>query len=388
MTRLTTRGLAGIEADTTALSSVEGEAGRLRYRGYAIEDLIDLPLEDVIVLLLTGELPDDATRTAFDGWLRAAEQLDAEDLALIEASGRVPRHAMARLQALLPLLHRDGPAMPLTGIDDDAGARVAARVASVVAALIAGPGDAGTGDGDLCARFLRRATGAEPGAAQLDAFRTVQILQLDHGFNAGTFTARVVASTRADTPAALAAAAGALSGVLHGGADQAALQDAREVGDPARAAAFVDACLASGRRVMGMGHREYRVLDPRARIVRELARTLAAGTELEPLQATLEAIEARFSERMAERGKALHANLEFYKSVVYLACGIPEGVFTATFASARCWGWLAHVAEARASGTIIRPAARWDGSGPRQRPRASSATSASSSGNSPVSCLL
>lgn len=118
---------------------------------------------------------------------------------------------------------------------------------------------------------------------------------------------------------------------------------------------------------MGMGHREYRVRDPRARIVHALAREISAGTELEQPLGTLEAMERRFEAVMAARGKALHANLEFYKSIVYLACGIPEDCFTATFAGARIFGWVAHIAEARRTGTLIRPAARWAGAEPRRR---------------------
>jgi citrate synthase len=356
MDRLTTRGLAGIEADDTALSHVEGTRGRLAYRGYPIEELTSLPFEAVLWLLLEGELPTESELEAFSGWLIEVGELTAADRALIDAA-KVPRHAsMTLVQGLLPLLDTTGPDAPLPGFGDHAGLRLAARLAPLVARIL---GDGSPpGPGTHWERFLEAATGDR---RHSEAFRVLQILQLDHGFNAGTFTARVVASTRASTPAALVAAAGALSGVLHGGADQAALADAREVGRPERAAAFVDHCLESGRRVMGMGHREYRVVDPRARIIRTLARDLAEGTDLENLQATLEAMETRFSERMAEKGKALHANLEFYKSVVCLACGLPEQGFTATFAASRVFGWLAHVDEARRMGTIIRPAARWTG---------------------------
>jgi citrate synthase len=134
-----------------------------------------------------------------------------------------------------------------------------------------------------------------------------------------------------------------------------------EVGDPARAAEFVDECLASGRKIMGMGHREYRVLDPRARFVKALAAKIAKGTSLEPLYATLEAIEARISERMAERGTALHANLEFYKGIVYRAAGLPTDYFTAAFAMARVYGYLAHFIESRINNRLIRPAAKYIG---------------------------
>lgn len=371
MSRLTTAGLAGIEADETVLSHVEGDVGRLSYRGYAIGELVDLHFEDVVWLLLVGELPSASESAAFRAWFAEVGPLSEDDLRRVgdHAARRV--HPMVALQALLPVVATDGPDAPLppaSGFDEHAGLRLAVRSAQLVAGLLADVHRVRAAAGeDHCLRFLHGVRHEPPTETQRRAFRTVQILQLDHGFNAGTFTARTIASTRASTPAALSGAVGALSGVLHGGADAAALADAREVGAPDRAAAFVDHCLATGRRVMGMGHREYRVVDPRARSVRALAAELAAGTDLAMLYATLEAIEQQFERRMQGRSRALHANLEFYKSIVYLACGVPQAGFTATFATARIFGWVAHVAEARARGTIIRPSARWTGVAPRHR---------------------
>ena len=368
MTRLTTRGLAGIEADDTTLSLVDGVAGVLRYRGYAVEELVDLPFESVVWLLLVGELPSEAEARAFIDWFAEVGTLRDADLERVDALRRAAHHPMDALQAALPVLDRCGADAPLPEFREHVALRLAVRARNVIAHLVRGEDTLPASTAAVhWHRFLEEIGTRAPTEQEARAFATTQILQLDHGFNAGTFAARVVASTRAGAPAALSAAVGALSGVLHGGADQAALADAREAGSPERAAAFVDACLASNRRVMGMGHREYRVRDPRARIVHALARELAAGTDLEPTLATLEAMEARFEAVMAERGKALHANLEFYKSIVYLACGIPENCFTATFAGARIFGWVAHVAEARSAGTIIRPAGRWAGAGPRQR---------------------
>jgi citrate synthase len=216
---------------------------------------------------------------------------------------------------------------------------------------------------DPNARFLAQ-MGFASNAELTHAFNVTQILQIEHSFNASTFAARVVASTLAPVENVLAAALGALHGALHGGADQAALEMAIEVGDPARAADFVDECLANGRKIMGMGHREYRVLDPRARFVKALAADLAKGTSLESLYLTLEGIEARISERMAERGTELHANLEFYKGIVYRAAGLPTDFFTAAFAMARVYGYLAHFIESRINNRIIRPAAKYIGAIP------------------------
>ncbi len=188
-----------------------------------------------------------------------------------------------------------------------------------------------------------------------------QILQIEHSFNASTFVARATASTLAPVENALSAAFGTLHGRLHGAADAAALETADQVGRPECAAAFVDECLANKIKVMGMGHREYRVLDPRARHLKTLAESLCSGTEHEVTYQTLVAIEARFTERMAADGKSLYANLEFYKGVIYRTLGLPDRFFTATFALARVFGYLAHFIESREDNRLVRPKAHYIG---------------------------
>ena len=208
--------------------------------------------------------------------------------------------------------------------------------------------------------YAERFLGAIDAPADADhakAFAVMQILQLEHSFNASTFAARVIASTQAPIANALAGAIGTLHGPLHGGADQAALETADEVGAPDEAVAFVDRCLKEGRKVMGMGHREYRVLDPRARFGKAIAEKLTRGTEHEVTYQTLVAIEDRFRERMAERGKELHANIEFYKGLIFRSLGLEPRFFTALFAMARSFGYLAHVLESRFDNRLIRPAA-------------------------------
>ncbi len=356
------KGLDGVEVDVTKISLVDGDCGRLSYRGHDVATLIEVPFACVVLLVLTGEMPTPAEQRAFEIALARASQLSADDAALLALAAKTDAHPMAVLQGLVPLLSR-GNEFDTYG-DAAHGFTVAAKLPS----LIAGLNRLRSGESlpapsnllDPNARFLAQmGFAANPQLAH--AFNVTQILQIEHSFNASTFAARVVASTLAPVENALAAALGALHGALHGGADQAALEMAIEVGDPARAADFVDACLASGRKIMGMGHREYQVLDPRARFVKVLAADLAKGTSLEPLYLTLEAIEARISERMAERGRPLHANLEFYKGIVYRAAGLPADYFTAAFAMARVYGYLAHFIESRINNRIIRPAAKYIG---------------------------
>ena len=196
----------------------------------------------------------------------------------------------------------------------------------------------------------------------MTAFNTAQILQLEHSFNAGTFAARVVASTLADIAAAVAAGFGALSGPLHGGADQKALEVVDQLNTDTEIALYVDQVLARGGRLPGMGHREYRVRDPRAAYLETWAERLAHGTPHAVTFDKLKLLEQTFRGRMEERGKPVYANVEFYKGLVYRILGLPDNYFTAGFAMARVYGYVAHVVESRENNRIYRPKARYIGS--------------------------
>jgi citrate synthase len=190
---------------------------------------------------------------------------------------------------------------------------------------------------------------------------TVQILQMEHSLNVGTFTSRVVTSTLAPVDSAFSSAIGALYGLLHGGADEAALNDAKKVGSPENAEAFINDLLSNKCKLMCMGHREYRKVDPRSVILKPMAERLCTGTEFENNFRTLEALEVVFNQRMNEKGKEVWANLEFYKGAVYEAIGIPSNYFTSVFAMSRMVGWLAHFIESRVDNKIIRPKANYIG---------------------------
>jgi len=213
-------------------------------------------------------------------------------------------------------------------------------------------------------RFLELLHNRRPSEKDVSIFESTQILQIDHSFNASTFTARVVTSTLAPPASALAAAMGSLYGPLHGAADQGALEMAQEVGDPTQAAGFVSECLAKGKLVMGMGHREYRVVDPRSKIVKVLAEEIASKPHEKLLIETLKAVDEAFVAQTAHKKRSLRANLEFYKGVVYLALGLPKEFFTATFAIARIFGWSAHIVEQRKDNRIVRPSANYIGPAP------------------------
>ena len=364
------KGLEGVVADTTSVSLVDGEAGRLYYRGYPVESLVRKRFAEVMHLVIFGELPDEARLAAVEDYLWIAGRLPPELAASIRQLARHGEHPMATLQAITSILALEPPAISLgrSPQEEEAlivAARLPAAIATIHAAVQDHPEHPYPQSRRYGERYLQLLHGRPPSATEVSVFESTQILQLDHGFNASTFTARVVTSTLAPAASALSAAMGALYGPLHGAADQYALEMAMEVGQPERAAEFVAQCLATGRKVMGMGHREYRVVDPRARAIKSLAQQVARLPQHMNLLDVLSAVEEAFIDQTSARQRALRANLEFYKGVVYLALDIPKEYFTASFAAARVFGWIAHVIEQRQDNRIIRPAAHYVGPEPR-----------------------
>lgn len=365
------KGLEGVIADTTSVSLVDGEAGRLYYRGYAVEALARKRFAEVMHLIVFGTLPDTERLQEVEDYLWVAGRLPPELAASLRQVARHGEHPMATLQSIASLLAQEPPAISLgrSHQEEEAlivAARLPAAIATVHAALQDHPEHGYPSSRRYGERYLQLLHGHRPSPTEVSVFESAQILQLDHGFNASTFTARVVTSTLAPPTSAISAAMGALYGPLHGAADQQALEMALEVGQPERARGFVAQCLASGRKVMGMGHREYRVVDPRSRMIRALAQQVAQRPEHVKLLDVLSAVDEAFIEQTREKRRTLRANLEFYKGVVYLALGIPKEFFTASFAAARVFGWIAHIMEQRQDNRIIRPAAHYVGPAPRE----------------------
>ncbi|HEY6643154.1 citrate/2-methylcitrate synthase [Povalibacter sp.] len=365
------KGLEGVIVDTTSTSLVDGEAGALYYRGYPIETLVQYRFAEVLHLIVFGELPDARRLGEVEEYLWQAGRLPAEIAATLRALARNGAHPMATLQAIAPLLALEPPLQRIGRSDaEEEGLIIAARLPAAIAQIHSSLEDhaphAYPASRRYGERYLQLLTGHAPSADAIDAFETLQILQLDHGFNASTFTARVVTSTLAPTPSALSAAMGALYGPLHGAADQGALEMALEVGEPQHARAFVANCLATGRKVLGMGHREYRVVDPRAKILKALAERSAVEFSHRRLLNTLSAVETAFVEQTSSKKRPLRANMEFYKGVLCLSLGIAKEYFTATFAASRAFGWVAHIVEQRQDNRIIRPSALYIGPAPRQ----------------------
>ncbi|HXP66789.1 MAG TPA: citrate/2-methylcitrate synthase [Steroidobacteraceae bacterium] len=364
------KGLEGVVVDSTSISLVDGEAGRLYYRGYPIERLVSHPFAAVAHLVVFGDLPGSAQLKEFEEFLWDAGRLPAELAATLRQLAQLRGHPMATLQAAMPLM-AFAPSSNTFGrtADEQEALVVAARLPAAYALLLAlRSGRAQSAYPETRRygeRFLQLVHGGAPAEKEVRIFEQAQILQIDHSFNASTFTARVVTSTLAPPASALSAAMGSLYGPLHGAADQGALEMAQEVGSPGRAADFVAESLAKGRLVMGMGHREYRVVDPRAKIVKRLAEEIASRTEEKNLLDTLKAVDEAFVAQTAQKKRSLRANLEFYKGVVYLSLGLPKEFFTATFAAARIFGWSAHIVEQRKDNRIVRPSANYIGPAPQ-----------------------
>lgn len=369
------KGLEGVVVDNSAVSLVEGDIGRLSYRGYALENLEARCFADAAYLIVFGDLPTIDQRAEFEEFLWQAGQLPTTLAALVKQLASTAAHPMELLQAITPILDSQPPAHVLGAtLEQQAGLVIAARLPTVLALIHATRQGYDTQGHDFVypttrrygERYLQMLTGQQPTANAVKVFERTQVLQLDHSFNASTFTARVVTSTLSPINSALAAALGALYGPLHGRADQAALEMAEQVSVPSNAAAYVADCLAHKQVVMGMGHREYRVVDPRAKVIKVLAQQIALDTEHRRLFDTLVAIEEAFIKQTSQRARAMRANLEFYKGLVYLALGLRKDYFTASFAAARVFGWIAHVVEQRQDNRIIRPAANYIGPAPRE----------------------
>ena len=357
------RGLKNIVIDKTALCLIDGDAGRLAYRGYDIHDLAEQSsFEEVAYLLWHGNLPTASHLERFDAELRAARALPEgiiEVIRLVSAA-----HPMDVLRTAVSALAAFDPD---TGeMTEEANLRKGIRLTAQTPAIIAahhrirsgqqpvGP-DAGL---SLAANFLYTLHGRRPDPEAARAIDVDLILHAEHGSNASAFAARVTASTLADLHSTIVAAIGALKGPRHGGAAEAVMKLAQEIGEPERAEAVIAGKRARGERIMGFGHRVYRVEDPRARHMRERARALGEKMGQPKWFRILTAIQNAMAP-LAERG--VNVNVDFWAGAVYYLLGIPEDVFVPMFAIGRMPGWIAQVTEQWRDNTLIRPLLEYEG---------------------------
>lgn len=363
-------GLNGVAVADTAIGTVHGDEGFYHYRQYDATALArTVGFEDVWYLFEHGELPDDAALDRFRSNIADLRHLPAELEPLIGAVALTGGSPLARLRTVLSATQQVLGLQPMLDLAPDERRHqtrtLAALTPTVLAALhhaAAGTSipepEAGLGH---AAAYLRAVTGRTPSAEHARALEQYLMLTIDHGFNASTFTGRVVASTGADVADVVCAAIGALAGPLHGGAPSRALDAVDAIGDPERAPAYVRTELAAGRRIMGFGHAVYRAPDPRSGLLREVAASLGG-----PLVEQAMAIEVEILTTLAELkpDRPLPSNVEFYAGVIMETVGLPRSMFTPTFAVSRIVGWVAHALEQAAAGKLIRPAARYVGPQP------------------------
>jgi citrate synthase len=348
-------GLEGVVAFETQIAEPDKEGSALRYRGVDIEEIVGrIPFEKVWGLLIDGE---------YEPGLPPAEPFN-----IPIHTGDVRADVQAGVAMLAPML---GMKQTYDISDDQARtdlSRVAVMVLSYAAQAARGLGlpmvpqrevdQAST----ITERFMRRWRG-DPDPRHVKAVDAYWTSAAEHGMNASTFTARVVASTGADAAASLSAAVGAMSGPLHGGAPSRVLGMIEDVERRGDATPYVKELLDNGERLMGFGHRVYRAEDPRARVLRRTARELSAP-RYEVAEALEKAALAELRERRPDR--VLETNVEFWAAIVLDFAEVPPHMFTSMFTCARTAGWSAHILEQKKTGRLIRPSAHY--SGPSSRP--------------------
>ncbi|MFD6699225.1 MULTISPECIES: citrate synthase [unclassified Microbacterium] len=367
------RGLTNVVVAETTIGDVRGEEGFFQYRGVSgVELAAEARFEDAWRLVALGALPqDDADAAAFRARTTAARTIPEHlhgPLSAIAASGLDP---MAQLRTGLALVSAADGRRALYDETDEERVDDTIRLAAVAPSLIAAlhrwsqEQDPIAPDAELdpVSDYLRMLTGAAPDARLSIALATYLTAAIDHGFNASTFTARVIASTGADLASCVGGALGALSGPLHGGAPARTLDMLDEIGTPDRADAWVRERVQNGGRIMGFGHAVYRTEDPRSRLLRGVAQRLRVdglASDRVDLAVTVEQTVLQVLDEL-KPGRALRTNVELYAAVVMEACGIPRELFTPTFASARLIGWGAHACEQVQDGKILRPSSRYIG---------------------------
>ena len=362
------KGLAGVVADVTAISKVNPETNSLLYRGYPVHELAATQsAEAVAYLLWNGDLPTDEQLAALRSTERAHRALQDDVKAAIDLTP-LDAHPMDEVRTAVSVLGaRDlagtGSVLDATGTPEEnleRSIRLFAALPAIVAygqrrrrgeELIA-PRD----DLDYAANFLWMTFGEEFDDVVVDAFNRSMILYAEHSFNASTFTARVITSTRSDLDSAVVGAIGALKGPLHGGANEAVLHIFDEIGDADEVEAWLDRALAEKRKIMGFGHRVYKHGDSRVPTMKAALDTLIDYYDRPDVEALYTTLEREFVER-----KGIYPNLDYPSGPAYNLIGFDTLTFTPLFVAARVVGWTAHIMEQAASNALIRPLSEYVG---------------------------
>jgi citrate synthase len=357
------QGLEGVIAATTRLSSVDGQGGKLILAGYAVEDLApSASFEEVAYLLLMGQLPDSTELEAFTCRLGALRKLPDIAIEVLKQAARREVPPMDALRMAVPLLSLTTDGGPL----DLALSAISAfpTIVGAYARLSKGLSPVAPEQSlTHAAHYLHQLTGEVPAPEQARGLETYLNTVCDHGLNASTFAARVIISTGSDVISAITGAVGALKGPLHGGAPGPALDMVFDIGEPDRAEPYLRDKLARGERLMGFGHRVYRVRDPRADVLGQAASRFYSSSSDRKLYDLARTVEATALKLLHERkpDRRLDTNVEFYTALLLHGLGIPNDLFTPTFAVGRVLGWSAHCIEQIQNGRLIRPQSEYVG---------------------------
>ena len=367
------KGLEGVIVAETSVGDVRGQEGFYHYRQYnAVELAEERSLEDVWRLLFDGALPASSEeRQAFIDEIRPLRRIPNAVRPLLPDIAKTGGGALDGLRTAISATAQALDFQPSLDLDAGTLRANALQLCAVTPSLIAALYRLRNGHTPIephpalgyAANYLYMLTGEAPDPEPARGVEQYQITTIDHGFNASTFTARVITSTGADLGAAVTGAIGALSGPLHGGAPSRALDMLDAIGTPDNADAWIRHAVETGGRIMGFGHRVYKTDDPRSLLMRRVAERLGGDTV-----EFAKKVERTVVDVLAELkpGRDLYANVEFYAGVVMDRCGLPREMFTPTFASSRIIGWCANILEQAADNRIIRPSARYVGLPPPQ----------------------
>ncbi len=357
-----TKGLEGVVAGTTKLSSVRGQIGQLIYCGYDINELAGkASYEEVVHLLHRGHLPNQDELDQMKAQLASYRNLPEQVISVIKALPKdtPPMHALRTGVSMMACFDPDRDNIEIESARQKA-LKLIAQVPVIIAYFhrhrmgqeLVAP-DPSLGE---AANFLYMINGEKPGDEMVNTMDVCYVLHADHGMNASTFSSRVTIATLTDIYSAVTSAIGTLKGPLHGGANEGVIKMLQEIGSTDRVDEFIADALAQKKKIMGIGHRVYKTLDPRAPHLKKMAKILSSKLG--------EAKWIDMSERIAElmlKEKNLHANVDFYSATVYYSLGIPTDLFTPIFAIARTSGWTAHILEQLSNNRLIRPMSEYDG---------------------------
>ncbi|MEC5128564.1 citrate/2-methylcitrate synthase [Verrucomicrobiales bacterium BCK34] len=356
------RGLAGVIANESCLSEVLGEQGNLRYLGYNIDDLVEnCTFEEVAYLLHRRSLPTQAQLDTFTANLRAQRSLPDGVIEFIKNAPKDagPMDVIRTGVSMLGLYDNRGEDQNRE-INEERALAICAKIPIIVAYFHrARQGlDLPEIRDDLseAGHFLYLINGEIPGASATKTLDVAYIIHADHGMNASTFSARVTIATLSDMYSAITSAVGTLKGPLHGGANEGVIRMLKKIGSLDKVDAYVEDCLANKKKIMGIGHRVYRTLDPRAPHLQKMAIQLTD----ELGESKWIAMSERIAELMREK-KGLNANVDFYSATVYYSLGIPTDLFTPIFAISRAAGWTAQVLEQLDDNRLYRPLTLYTG---------------------------